>query len=175
MSPNTEQCNSPDLSRHMLELALNSLDAGATLVEIKVAGKYGKYTLTVADNGCGMDDHVLARCSDEGFSTKGSTGKGLSQLYAASDGKVKIFSRKGVGTSVTAEFSKAESGDVGASIIVVVADGADVTLDWRVGEGFTFDSRDFKRAFDDISRPETLAKIKKTINHNIRLNGGAML
>ena len=62
--------------------------------------------VSVTDNGPGMDEDVLARATDPFFTTKDSnsgTGLGLSMVYGfarQSDGDLRIYSEKGVGTTV---------------------------------------------------------------------------
>ena len=62
--------------------------------------------ISVADNGPGMDDETLARCTDPFFTTKetgAGTGLGLAMIYgfvSQSDGDLRIYSEVGVGTTV---------------------------------------------------------------------------
>ena len=51
-----------DLSLHLLDLAENSVRAGANLVEIDVSVSEEKWiTMTLKDDGCGMDKELLER------------------------------------------------------------------------------------------------------------------
>ncbi|WP_227270788.1 transporter substrate-binding domain-containing protein [Roseobacter weihaiensis] len=62
--------------------------------------------ISVADNGPGMDDETLARCTDPFFTTKDTnsgTGLGLAMVYGfvrQSDGDLRIYSEVDVGTTV---------------------------------------------------------------------------
>ncbi|MGZ2258611.1 ATP-binding protein [Roseobacter sp. A03A-229] len=62
--------------------------------------------VSVADNGPGMDDETLARCTDPFFTTKDTnsgTGLGLAMVYGfvrQSDGDLRIYSELGVGTTI---------------------------------------------------------------------------
>jgi len=66
-------------------------------------------TLSVKDNGCGIDTDIVDSIFDPFFTTKGidGTGLGLSQVYGfagRSGGTIKVYSRKGVGTEFTLYF-----------------------------------------------------------------------
>lgn len=52
----------PEISLHILDVAENSVRAGATLVRIEVLADTAENTLsvTIADNGCGMSEEQLA-------------------------------------------------------------------------------------------------------------------
>lgn len=112
----------------ILNLAVNARDAmgdGGRLeiaaVLDQVAGDAdmpdGRYVrISVADDGCGMDAEVLARCVEPFFSTKGvgkGTGLGLSMvqgLALQSGGGFDIHSEPGLGTQVSLWLPIAEGG-----------------------------------------------------------------
>jgi len=62
--------------------------------------------ISLTDNGPGMDEETLARCTDPFFTTKDTnsgTGLGLAMVYGflrQSDGDLRIYSEVGVGTNV---------------------------------------------------------------------------
>lgn len=113
------------LRRMLLNLVQNALDAlagegeltlGATTVQLDaeriaaegLALEPGNYVaLTVADDGCGMDPDLLARCCEPFFTTHEvgqATGLGLAEAFGftrQSRGDLTIASRPGVGTTVT--------------------------------------------------------------------------
>ncbi|MFV1601567.1 MULTISPECIES: transporter substrate-binding domain-containing protein [unclassified Phaeobacter] len=69
-------------------------------------GIYRYVELSVTDNGPGMDEATVARCTDPFFTTKGSvagTGLGLSMVYGFArnaNGDLRIYSEPGIGTTV---------------------------------------------------------------------------
>ena len=64
-----------DLSLHLLDLAQNSVKAGASLVTIRLTvEESGWLTLVLADDGCGMDEALLARVKSP-FATTRTTRK----------------------------------------------------------------------------------------------------
>ena len=48
-----------ELSLNILDIAMNSVKAGASLVEILIDERNGWRTLTIRDNGCGMSEDFL--------------------------------------------------------------------------------------------------------------------
>lgn len=101
-----------ELSLHILDIANNSVKAGAKLVKIAVEENLLKDILRIQidDNGCGMDADFLKEVLDP-FRTTRTTrkvGMGLSLFRAAArqtGGDLTISSQKGVGTSVSAWFA----------------------------------------------------------------------
>ena len=61
-----------ELSLFILDLAQNSLSAGASLIKVWLAEseKLNRLTVTVADNGCGMEPEVLEKALDPFMTTK---------------------------------------------------------------------------------------------------------
>lgn len=82
---------------------LNAAQSGASKVRMwSQRTKDGSVTIFVGDNGCGMSPEILAKCLESKFSTKGSTGKGLSiakQNVESCGGKMlPPMSRIGIGS-----------------------------------------------------------------------------
>lgn len=101
-----------DLSLHILDIAENCIRAGATRIEISINEniKDDKLVIQIKDNGRGMDREIIRKVQDPFFTTK--TGKrwglGIPLLNHAarqSGGNIKIRSRPGVGTTLTATFA----------------------------------------------------------------------
>ena len=59
-----------ELSLNILDIAQNSISAGASLITIDVSESRKEHllTLTVSDNGCGMDEEQLANIMDRMYS-----------------------------------------------------------------------------------------------------------
>ncbi len=162
-----------DLSLAMLELAVNSLDAGATLVAIRLkAGRTSR--LEVRDNGSGMDKATLAKALDPGFSGKGGNGLGLYRLAQAagqSGGSLKIRSKEGKGTKVTLTVKGAKAGDIAASLAAIADDGSDFDLKARIGgKRLRLRTARVRRELGGMSicDPRAIVAIKKYVNENLR-------
>ncbi len=87
-----------ELSLNVLDIAKNSVKAGATLISITLIEENGWLTLTIADNGCGMTPEILRRVSDPFYTTRTTrrVGMGIPLLTLAAEqtgGSVHITSR----------------------------------------------------------------------------------
>lgn len=101
----------PEISLNVLDVAQNSVRAGASLISISVRADTNQDTLTIVieDNGCGMTKEQAARVIDPFFTTRTTRKVGLGvpffKLAAESTGgSFSIRSEPGVGTVVTAVF-----------------------------------------------------------------------
>ena len=100
-----------EISLHILDIAKNSIRAGASLVGISLVEDDTTLTLTIRDDGCGMDEELLASVKDP-FSTTRTTrkvGLGIPLLTMAAGqtgGFVDITSETGEnhGTTLVAKF-----------------------------------------------------------------------
>jgi hypothetical protein len=99
-----------DLSLHILDIAENSVAAGASRVLIAVEEDEGRdfMSLLVEDDGRGMSEEEKRRALDPFFTTKGKkTGLGLPLLAQTAEqcgGALAIEPAPGGGTRVTARF-----------------------------------------------------------------------
>ena len=101
-----------ELSLHILDVAQNSVSAGASRLDITLReDARGWLTVTIADNGRGMSPDFLARVTDP-FTTTRTTrkvGMGLALYLLAAEqtgGRLSIDSTQGQGTTVTATFDR---------------------------------------------------------------------
>ena len=96
-----------ELSLHILDVAKNSVKAGASLTEISVCtDKEGIMTIRITDNGCGMTEEVLSRVTDPFYTTRTTrkVGLGLPLFRLAAEqtgGGLKIKSSTEAGKSGT--------------------------------------------------------------------------
>ena len=170
-----------EISLAILDVAQNSIDAGATLIEIGVAADEKSIAFEIVDNGNGMSENELSRATERGVSFKGSSGLGLALLkeeISQSGGKLEIISQKGKGTTVKAEYQvkSAILGKLGDTFAVLVDEGYDTVLNLSVfGVQSSYDTRELKSsaAVADIQSRGVLRLIREDINK--KTNGGAML
>lgn len=66
-----------ELSLNILDIANNSVKAGATLLEITVIQREGRMTVSVKDDGCGMSAEQVSRLSDPFYTTRTTRKVGL--------------------------------------------------------------------------------------------------
>jgi anti-sigma regulatory factor (Ser/Thr protein kinase) len=154
-----------ELSLHILDALENSLEAGATHVELIIEEdlQRDQLLITIVDNGRGMDEEARTRVLDPFFTTRQTRHVGLGlPLFAAAaercNGTLTVDSQLGQGTTVTATFQhshidRAPLGDMVSTLLgVLVAERAiDLHYVHRV-EDRTFE-------FDTAKMREELGKI----------------
>ncbi len=125
-----------ELSLNILDIAENSVKAGAGLTEISIVEDLEKLTLTITDNGCGMTAETLESVTNPFYTTRTTrkVGMGLPLLKLEAEltgGSLKVMSKhvseypEEHGTVVTAVFYKnhidfTPLGDVVASITTLI-------------------------------------------------------
>ncbi len=169
-----------ELALHILDIAENSLNAGATLVSIEVVEDIAadRLTIRVADNGRGMDDQTAERVVDPFFTTRTTrkVGLGLPFLKQAAEmcsGSLTIDSKIGQGTTVTASFQRSHIdrmplGDLPGTCLTLIVGypQADFTFRHTVGDTSTqLDTRPIKAELGDVplSEPDVIAYLKDQI------------
>jgi signal transduction histidine kinase len=100
-----------ELALHVLDILQNAVEAGATRVslDIREDESADMLTITVGDNGRGMDAAGLAKATDPFYTSRTTrhVGLGLPLWSAAAEragGRMTVQSQPGVGTSVAASF-----------------------------------------------------------------------
>ena len=100
-----------DISLHILDIAENSIRANARNIKIMITEDEPNnlLTLTIEDDGEGMDDKTLAAAVNPFFTTKMNKKVGLglaflSQSAEEAGGKMNVDSAPGEGTKITATF-----------------------------------------------------------------------
>ena len=128
-----------ELSLHILDVAKNSVKAGASLTEISIStDREGIMTIRITDNGCGMTEEILARVTDPFYTTRTTrkVGLGLPLFRLAAEqtgGSLKIKSSTEVGksgTEVTAVFDTKSidcmpMGDIVSTVVTLIAGSPD--------------------------------------------------
>jgi len=99
-----------DISLHILDIAENSLRAGAQNIIIRVIEHNNTLTLEIEDDGKGMKEEMLRNATNPFFTTKHGKkfGLGLSLLSQAAQeagGEVKIENCKMHGIKIIASFN----------------------------------------------------------------------
>ncbi|MHB9036671.1 MAG: ATP-binding protein [Armatimonadota bacterium] len=178
-----------ELSMHILDLAQNSISAGATKLEIEISADTKANTLTVSlrDNGRGMDPEFLAKVRDP-FTTTRTTrrvGLGIPMFETAAkacDGELVLESSPENGTYVEATFrlshiDRAPLGDMASTLVSIIAANPDLRVRYvhRVDDKvFVLDTEDIKTQLDgvpinegpvlkwlrDIVKDSTIAELK---------------
>jgi anti-sigma regulatory factor (Ser/Thr protein kinase) len=170
-----------DLSLHILDIAENSITAGASRIEIKIVEdiKSNLLSIEIKDNGTGMDEEMLKQALDPFYTTKTTRKVGLgipmlAQSAKESMGDIKITSKKGEGTTVYAHFQydhidRKPLGDIGQSIMVLIASNPDIDFIFhhiKNGETYILDTAKIKKELEGvpINTPEVIKIIKDDIS-----------
>lgn len=170
-----------DVSLHLLEVALNSVESFAKRIEINFFRKKNVCSFTVKDNGCGMDERTLRECLKHGFSTKGDhRGRGLSLLekdVTNCGGALRITSEAFDGTNVYAEFiidstNNVIEGKVEDSVATLLSEcenGVDFLFEFITESGeFTLDTTKIPRECDGSIPIQLVYRIKNEIKNKLK-------
>lgn len=133
-----------ELSLNILDVAKNSVRAGATKISIAVyTDGDGILTLTITDNGCGMDAETLKRVTDPFYTTRKTRGVGLGLplLKLAAEqtgGGLRLSSSVEVGKSGTVLEARFDTksidcmpmGDIVSTVCILIAGSPDINFEF---------------------------------------------
>lgn len=170
-----------ELSLNILDIAQNSISAGASLTEIVINENTKENTLLIGiyDNGCGMTEEQVKSVIDPFFTTRTTRKVGMGiPLFKMSceqtGGKFTIESQKGVGTKINALY-KTDSvdftplGDIAATIVTIVSMNSDKEFLYKRvldDKEFIFSTTEIKKILDGVplSEPSVMSWIEQYIN-----------
>ena len=154
-----------ELSLNILDIAQNSISAGASLITIEVSENRTDQTLLIGiyDNGRGMSEEQVKSVIDPFFTTRTTrkVGMGIPLFKMAAEqtgGSLEIKSELGVGTEVKAYF-KTDSvdftplGDVASTIQMLITMNTDRDFVYKHivdGKEFVCDTREIKAILGDV-------------------------
>ena len=154
-----------ELSLNILDIAQNSISAGAPLITIEVSENTIDRTLLIGiyDNGKGMTEEQVKSVIDPFFTTRTTrkVGMGIPLFKMAAEqtgGSLEIKSELGVGTEVKAYF-KTDSvdftplGDVASTIQMLITMNTDRDFVYKHivdGKEFVCDTREIKAILGDV-------------------------
>lgn len=170
-----------ELSLHILDIAENSIRAGARNVEVHVVEDLDRDLLRIVirDDGRGMDDETRRKALDPFFTTKERkrVGMGLPLLADAArfaGGGIEFSSKPGGGTEVVASFQHSHIdrqplGDFPGTIETLIIGNPEVEFVFsrRGPEGeWCFNTREIKQALGPvtINSGEGIRVIRKLVN-----------
>lgn len=154
-----------ELSLNILDIAQNSISAGASLITIEVNENTTQHTLHIGiyDNGKGMSEEQVKSVIDPFFTTRTTrkVGMGIPLFKMAAEqtgGSLEIKSEPGVGTEVKALF-KTDSvdftplGDVPSTIQMLITMNTDRDFLYKLTvdeKEFVCDTREVKAILGDV-------------------------
>lgn len=158
-----------ELSLNILDVAENSVKAGASLTQILLTERGHVLTLEIVDDGCGMDEDAVRSVTDPFFTTRTTrkVGMGIPLLKLACEqtgGGLTIESvteeadPERHGTHVTATFHTdhidfTPLGDVGATILTLIQGHPDTDFLYRHdmdGNVVALDTRELREVLEDV-------------------------
>ena len=179
-----------ELADNILDIAQNSISAGASLVEIDITVNHEKdsVALRFADDGCGMSAEMAQAVCDPFTTTRKTRKVGLGlpllRMTAQATGvDFAIESEIGKGTTVSVSFGlshidRPPMGDVPGSLFTLVLMNPQIDFlficDYD-GKRFTFDTREIRETVAPIplDNPEISAWMKDCLYQEINeLHGG---
>ena len=176
-----------ELSLNVLDIAQNSIAAGASVITMTVEEDAGadRLTLSVEDNGCGMTSEQLERVRDPFYTTRTTrpVGMGIPLFRMAAEatgGSLSITSKPVAGTTVTAVFGlshidRLPLGDMDGTVSTLVRmnPGLDFCYIHRVdGREFVFDTREIRDILGDV--PLDDPDVALWLNEYLREQDGAV-
>lgn len=174
-----------ELSLHILDIAKNSVKAGAKLIEIAVDENRAENLLSIdiADDGCGMSREFLKTVKDP-FSTTRTTrkvGMGIPLFEAAAlqcGGGLDIESEQGIGTKVHAYFEydhidRAPLGDMAGTVTTLISGSPETDFLYRYtadGKTFELDTREIRKVLDGVAAdtPEVLVWLGEYVREGMK-------
>ena len=180
-----------EIALYVLDIAQNSITAGAAHVDITLAEEDGDIAFTIADDGRGMSPQLLATVSDP-FTTTRTTrkmGLGLPLLRLAAEqtgGSLDIESTLGVGTTVRALFRGGHIdcppvGDMAGTVTLLVQGAPELELTYvhrAEGRSFRLDTRALRAELGEgisLAEPEVVLWLRDYLQEQEALlekNGG---
>ena len=164
-----------EISKHLVDLVTNSIEAMAKHVLILLGEEDGGVTLEVSDDGVGISEkEVAAALRGE----KAPRGRGLALLRSTAEGSGGEFAYASTekGTVVRALFKGVPLGAVGDALIVFWQEMpiTVITLSAVTKKGgFVFDSRLIDAKYGDSADLGTMVKVRKDVNYTLtNLFGG---
>ena len=171
-----------DLSHHILDISENSASAGSTAVEIEFDERENFVTLSVRDNGKGMDEQTALAVLNPFVTSRTTRRVGLGlpllkQMAELCGGAFSLVTAPGEGTTVSASFRKDSidtppPGDIPSTLVTLLLSGGGVRWKYlhRTGRGeFLLDSDELADALgsDFISDVSLLGSVKEYIGENL--------
>ena len=173
-----------EISMHILDIAMNSIKAKATMIEINVQeSKINNYLkIIIKDNGVGMSDEMTKQVTNPFFTTRTTrkVGLGLPLLKESCErcnGNMTIHSQLGKGTTVNCFFQRdnidrAPLGNMGETILTIINSmkSCELIYTYETDRGtFVLSTLKIKKMLDgmDINDNSVLIWIKEFVNENV--------
>ena len=154
-----------DISLHILDVAENSIGAGASLIKITLSEITAEdlFTLEIEDNGRGIPEDIREKVLDPFCTTRTTRKVGLglpllAQSARETGGEISVRTSDGCGTVVTASFRKSHLdmkplGDITETLVVLIAGNpqVDFLFTYRINSNeFSLDTRQVREELGGV-------------------------
>ncbi|ANU55072.1 ATP-binding protein [Acutalibacter muris] len=178
-----------ELSLNVMDIAQNSISAGASLITITVEedAELDELSISIGDNGRGMTPEQVERVTDPFFTTRTTRSVGLGvplfKMEAEmTGGRFSIESTLGVGTTTTAVFKPSSVdmiplGDINGTVSMLVMMNPDLdflyTRSYKPMEGerreFALDTRELRTVLGEdvpLNLPDVTGWVNEFLSEN---------
>ncbi len=177
-----------DISMHIMDIAQNSITAGAGLLEINIIEDIDNdaYTVIIKDNGKGMPEELLKKVTDPFTTTRTTRKIGLGlpllkQNVERTGGTFSIESKEGEGTTVEASFvmmhpDRLPIGDIAGTIVLLTSANPELTIIYRHSTNtgdYEYNTTEINSTLDGVSitEPSVIRFLKEMIDENLQSIG----
>lgn len=173
-----------DLAMQMLEIIMNSVHAGSRNIKVEIVDSEAEdlVSMTIADDGKGMNKALLQRVADPFMTTRETRkiGMGVPFMKGLTEqcgGTFSIKSKPGEGTTLVATVRRSHidtppMGDLGEMMMNSIQADEDIDYEFRyrtdVNE-FVFDTREAKEMLEGVSllEPSILLWVRDYIREGV--------
>ena len=173
---------------HLLDLAENSVSAGARAITISVCEdlEADRLTAWIQDDGRGMDEETVRRVSDPFFTSRTTRKVGLGipllkEAAEACNGRMEIHSKPGAGTRVDVSFQHSHIdrmplGNLSTVFLELTVTHPEIHWIFRYTarkqgcqETFEFNDEPVKEALAEVplTHPDVLAYLRETLEEGL--------
>ncbi len=173
-----------DLAMQMLEIIMNTVHADSREIEIRIVDSEAEnlISMTVSDDGKGMNKALLQRVTDPFVTTRETRriGMGIPFMKGLTEqcgGRFSMRSRPGEGTMLTATVQRDHidtppMGDLGEMMMnsIQADENIDYKFNYRTDKGeFAFDTREAREMLDGVSllEPSILLWLRDYIRQGV--------
>jgi hypothetical protein len=177
-----------ELSLHIMDLAQNSLAAGATRVEVRIEESLAedRLTIEISDNGRGIPEEMIPRVTDPFVTSRKAraVGLGLPLFKNAAEscgGGMEVHSETGRGTKVLAWFrldhiDRAPLGNIGETMGILITGNPSVDFFYEHlvdGKSYRLETPEMREALGAVplSDPAVLEFVRGDIEEGLRKIG----
>ena len=173
---------------HLLDLAENSVSAGARDITISVCEDLvaDRLTARIEDDGRGMDEETVRKVSDPFFTSRTTRKVGLGipllkEAAEACNGRMEIFSKPGAGTQVEVSFQHSHIdrmplGNLSTVFLELTVTHPEIHWIFRYTargrgcqEAYEFDDEPVKEVLAEVplTHPDVLAYLRETLEEGL--------